>query len=448
MIHCLVLAVLVATPADEVRAALADLRMVAAVDRPTTRYVTLHAAPPEEWDNTTAAVSYVLNAVSRSPAIVRPIPLCGGRLLRIDLRVYGLPADVWELLVADGEPYFHITTKVLPPGAKRKTQTVFTDGGWVDLAAAAELRALSHSTGAIVRADWFVTKVSQPPHYYRFAAVSEDRDGWYRDLGIDPAAIVRLRANRGANIIRSGVTRHVRRVSRWQGPFGGAWQTYDVSESRPGRDPIRAPVPGDANFKPEAGELIAAKANGLHLFGLYDAAGRRQDAVPDIVAKDDSDPHGDGVIRPLLSCVRCHVEDGLRSIRNDQRALLQRGVVLFAESPDLASQLAEFYTNPKFDRDLGRDREDYAAAVERATGLDGPSAAAALAAVVRAYQYNLVTPEQAARELGLPAGALPNITGVSDDPAILALAAGIDVQREQWEASFAQAALLGRGIEN
>lgn len=468
------------TPADEVRAAAIDLAGLPAVERPTTRYVTLYNVPATDREATAAAVSYLLNAVSRGPTIVRPAVAAESNLLRFDLRWYGLSAELWESLVSQGEPYFHITTNVVadagearnrkrllntPIASERQTAVtespastvrvpaapvadslavsrVYTDGGWIDLELAATVRSLTGSGGALVRADWFVSRVSVPPFYYRLAGVAETRDGWYADLGIDRDKVVELRANHGANVLRSGVTRHVRRVSRWQGPLGGVWQTYDVSASGPGKDPFRDPTFDGRGFQYEASELIAAKANGLHVFALFDAQGRRQDAVPDKIAKDDSDPRGDGIIVPLLSCVRCHVEDGLRPVRNDQRRLLSRGVELYAESPELAQQLAEFYSSPKFDRDLVRDREDYAAAVESATELPPERLAAALAQVYRDYVYELVTPRTAARELGIDINLLPLVLRAADDPVLLALADGLDVQRDQWEASFAQAALL------
>ena len=53
-----------------------------------------------------------------------------------------------------------------------------------------------------------------------------------------------------------------------------------------------------------------------------------------------------------------------------------------------------------------------------------------------------VTPRQAARELGISAARLRPLLAVSHDPILLALCEGISVQREPWEASFAEAATL------
>ncbi len=441
---CLLLAVCSMNPAHEVRAALADVVMLAEDERATTRYVTLYNLPAQQRPAAAAALSYLLNAVSHSPTIVRPTAIDDEqRLWRFDLRYYGLSAAQWESLTSRDEPYFHLLApRRQAGGAADDELTVSIAGGWIDPEHAATLRTLSGSDAAIVRADWLVAQLSVPPLYYQLADVAETRDEWYANLGVEPRLVVHLGANHGANILRSGVTRQVRRVSRWQGTLGGVWQTYDVSSSGPGKDPFRDPTFDGQGFQFEASEMIAAKANGLHLFALYDAAGRRQDAVPDRIAKDDSDPHGDGIIVPLLSCVRCHIEDGLRPVQNDQRILLSRGVELYAKSPALAQQLAEFYGNPKFDRDLARDRQDYAAAVERACGLSPAELAVSLARVYRNYVYELVAPDVAARELGVAAQQLPALLRAAHDPSLLALAVGLDVQREQWQAAFAEAALL------
>lgn len=431
--------VLTATPAAELQSALADLRRLPAHEQRDARYLTLYNLERNEWAEAGAAISFVLNSVSRTGTIVRPVALTDGQILRFSLAWYGLPAEVWEALVSDREPYFHITSQALDPQT-RKAKTVYTDGGWIDLAHAAELRALTHSGGAIVRGDWFVSRVALPPHYYQFAGVAEAEQEFLAQLGLDLRVINRLAADAGANLIYSQVTRKVRRVVRRPGPLGGTWHTYDVERSTPERDPLRNPFA----FQYDAGEHIAAKRNGLHLFALYDQNGRRQDAVPDRIAKDTSDPHGDGVIAPLISCVRCHVEDGLRPFVNDQQRLLAGSVELFSDRPENAQRLAEFY-----DSDLGkqlrRDREDYAAAVAAATGgMTVAATAAALGRLFRGYVYELVTPQTAAAELGL-SGDLKAALASSRDPVILALCEGIAVQREQWEASFAEAAVLAAG---
>jgi len=434
-----------ATPADEVRAALADIRSnVQVQDRCHTRYLSLYTFEPEARPRAAAIVSFVLNSVSRAATIVLPEPVPGteGRLLRISLARYQLPADAWEAIAAE-DPYWHLRTRVADPQNGKVTE-VFTDGGWVPLPEASRLRALSVSGGAVLRADFFVARAATTVDggfYYRLTGIADREAEFFNALGLNVKTIGQLRADEGANLFYSQVTRKVRRLVRRQGPLGGAWQSYDVETSTAERDPIRNPF----RFTYDAAEHIAAQSNGLHRFALYDARGNRQESVPDRIAKDSSDPHGDGIVAPMISCVRCHVEDGLRPFSNDQRRLLAGDLDLFTEKPRDAERLAAFY-DTDLAKDLRRDREDYADAVAAATGgMASAEVAAALADVYRGYVHQLVTPEQAARELGVDVAAMIGRLSVSDDPVILALCDGIAVQRRQWEASFAQAAVLVKG---
>lgn len=433
------------SPATELCAAYDDLRSNVAVARAVdTRYLTLYALPVERWADAAAVVSFVLNSVSRAAVVVRPqfVPGTDGRLLRLSLKDYGLPAEAWES-IAGGDPYFHIKTTVLDPHTGQ-TKTVYSDGGWLDLETAAALRGLTHSGGAVLRADHFIARAASTSRggvYYELANVPATEAEFYQQLGIEVRTIDRLQADAGANLIRSGVTRKVRRIVRRQGPLGGAWLTYDVQASTAERDPLRNPFA----FEFDASEHIAAKANGLHLFALYDRRGKRQASVPDKIAKDASDVHGDGVIVPLVSCVRCHVEDGLRPFVNDQRRLLAGVADLFTEKPRDAQRLAAFY-EANLDKLRSRDGEDYAEAVWLATDRTSARIAAALAEVYSDYADRLVTPQQAARELGVEASCLRQLWSSTDDPVLLALLQGLGVQRDQWEAAFAQAALLGAGL--
>ena len=182
--------------------------------------------------------------------------------------------------------------------------------------------------------------------------------------------------------------------------------------------------------------------NGLWRTALFNAAGRRQDAVPDRVAKDTSDPLGDGIVVPLVSCIRCHREAGLRPFVDDQTRLLAGRVDLYSYDPDIVERAVEFYDEPRLQRQMQFDRQTYADAVRRATsGMKADEVADALAEVVRKHAYLPVTIEQAAREVGLEPAEFRNALSATRDPVILLLLEGRAVLRGQWESSFAEAAL-------
>jgi hypothetical protein len=170
--------------------------------------------------------------------------------------------------------------------------------------------------------------------------------------------------------------------------------------------------------------------------------------VPDQIAKDTSDTHGAGIVEPMISCVRCHVEDGLRPFTNDQARLLSGNIDLMTAKQRDAQRLADFY-GADLERWLKRDREDYAEAVARATGgMTVKSVANGLERRYAAYLDDLVTPAQAARELGVDVAQLRNVLQRSHDPVLLALVEGMAVQREQWTAVFAEAAIRADGAKN
>lgn len=465
-----------ADPASELAAAAADALSQPPQDRLALRYLSLYAVEPDRRDEVAAAASYLLNALGRGRAIELPSRVEGerGTLLRIDLRRYAPTADdarewaaAWEQ-IAIADPYWHLRTEVLaasPSGASvmtagsraamrtaaprqpraiLKRQTVTVDGGWVGLENAVQLRALTGSVGALLRADQFVAVASVPPRYYDFAGVEKTEAAFLRSLGIDPGRIERLRANAGANLIVSGVTRKPRRVVWQQGPFGGAYSTLDTLQVDAARDPFRRPVSvGGLEMEFDASEWFALRGNGLWITALFDRAGKRQESVPDRIAKDDSDPHGPGIVEPLLSCIRCHVEGGLRPFRDDQTRLLAEGIELRGFDRSVVRRAAEFYDEPRLQRQMAFDRETYSQAVQRATaGMRPPDLADALARTVREFAYLPVTPAQAARELGLAPDQLSPALSTSRDPIVLLVARGGEVLRGQWESSFAEGAVL------
>lgn len=430
-----------ASPQSELRACVNHAATLPVQTASFTRFISFYNLPAEDRAAAERVLSYVLNAVSRTARITAPSRLPGSECVVIDLRAYGIPVEVWESIL-DGEPYWHLTTEVLDPTTGKKKK-VLTDAGHLDLAEAKQLRETTGSGGAIVRADWLTVKLTQPPHYNNFAGVPATLADWYKSLGVDRDVVIALRANKGANIITSGVTKKPRRISRYQGALGGVWQTYDSFGTDPLKDPIRNPT-FSAGF--DAGEFIATKPNGLHLFALFDAQGKRQDSVPDRIAKDDSELHGDGVLAPAVSCIRCHIEDGLRPFTNDQKSLDLSGVKIIADASQPQDDLAAFYGldgSGKLERQLTRDREDYAAAVAQATGgMKSKDLAEAFAKVFRSYEFDLVDPDSAKRELGTD--TLEPLKGTGD-VYLLALANGKPIPRRAFEASYSVAALAVKG---
>lgn len=454
MTHALLaLALVAALPAaEDVSAALADARALPEGAAAQVRYLSLSTVAPTDRAEAAVAVSFALQHVSRSPVIVLPVRV-SDRLLRLDLAAVAPVAEervewvaVWESLGA-ADPYYHLRTAVLA-GAKEPTE-VYTDGGWLDLEAAAELRKLTGSAVPILDARWWVAQALVPPVYYQLAGIPATKAEWYATLGVDPATIRDEYAHRGANLIRSGVTGKPRRLSRWPTPSGGVWNTYDVKRADGVHDPFRDPTFGGA-FDYDAGEYIAARPNGFHEYFIADAQGQRVDVVDPFIATDTTLGLA-GALQPAASCIRCHnaaeTDSGLKPFADVQSRLLASGADLTAADPETAARLAQFYgRQDRLQREAARDREDYAEAVAQATGGLTPFAAAAAWARLDASYRAPFTADQACLELGLlpeptAQAALGKVLRKSADPVSLMLCAGLAVDRGQWEASYPLAAL-------
>lgn len=456
ILHGLISAASGQTPAEDARAAAADCQALPAAERPFVQYLSLAGQTPESLPAVHASVSYALNAISRTATISRPILVPRTNLLRFSWATYATDlADAKSILAArealgQGDPYFRITTAVL--GADGKPKTTRTFGGWAAPEAQQYLLAATGSYAAICRADYFFAQAIQPPHYYALAGVPDTLGGLWKLLGVDEAAQTRLNAVAGANQVRSGVTFKPRKVARFQGPAGGAWITFDHADSREAdKDPIRYPLrevraPDGTTktaYRFDASEVRAIKANGFFLDAIFDADGKRADVVPDKIARDTSDPSAtDSRLVPMLSCVRCHAEDGVRPFENATAALLRSGTAIYSYDPENVRRATDFYLHPRLQPSVVRDREDHAAAVRAATGLPVPQAVLAFSATFRRYAYDLVSPSQAALELAVPADAIVPMFRLSTDPILRLLATGQPIDRGQWESSYSEAAIL------
>ncbi len=428
------------TPAEAVRAALADLETLEPSYRAQMRYLVV------ERDDQVVAVRYLINAVSRSRAVYRPVVTANGTLVRLDLatlanlrdaKTYREVLEAWETLAAD-DPYFGLRTQVLL-SANKGSRVVRVDGGWVGLTQASRLRAATGSVAAVLRADYFVGRVAGQD-YYVWAGIPNTEGEFLRSLGIDRQQVERLAADTAANLFRSQVTHKPRRIVHLPGPLGSTWLTQDVATEDPGRDPIRNPVDfRQQRFTFDASEWFAQKANKFWLTVLFDSQGRRQFSVPEQIAKDAAGL--DGIVRPLISCVRCHElhggRAGLQPFVDDQYPLLSgEAAVLRSLAPEVAQRIGERYDPRRQQRYLQRDREDYVDAVEQACGTDPQTATQSLSEVFASYVYEPVSLVRAASEAGISKEQFVTLTVDSNDPIVLALRSAKQVNRKAYEASF------------
>ncbi len=319
------------------------------------------------------------------------------------------------------------------------TKIVTVSGGWSGLADASALKAYTASNAPILAADYFIFNALSTPSYYAFAGIPDNENDFLKSIGVDAKTIDRLRANAGANLIESNVTHKERRAIWCQGPLGGVYETLDMLKIDAERSPIRRPITSEGlTVKYDVSEWYAMGANGLWKVALYDSAGKKQQTVPDKVAKDTSDALADGIVYPLMSCTRCHVEGGLRPFHDSQTKLLQKSL-LQSYSPQIVLRAQEFYDEPRLQRQMSFDRATYEAACKQTCGLTAAEVATAMGNVVRNYNYLPVTVQQAALECGVDSKEFKASVVNTHDPFLLTLIDDQPILRDQWSSSFAEA---------
>lgn len=267
-------------------------------------------------------------------------------------------------------------------------------------------------------------------------------------------------------MFRSDVTGKPRRADFFYGtevrPSVGApliFLTHDVKDGD--IDNTRHPMLSLLNVKDAARELIATKPNGFQYYALFAGNGDLQDEAPPDVVVDRTVPAPHTPRLQIISCIRCHgSDDGLKPMHNDVPKLNVLfdnlgGGKLF-DLREQREQLDAYKGEPA--KALNRGRDDYAEAVLRAVGpWRNEGAQAHIVRAVskhvgdlwNAYAYDTIGAEEAIAELlpnhshGANAAAeftrcIPvdprfrNAVGVPEDGRIMALKAGLRINRSDW----------------
>lgn len=312
--------------------------------------------------------------------------------------------------------------------------------------------------------------------YYEFAGIipkakrkgQSDAQAIFEKIGIADGDVQklfdRIRSDKRTAIFRSGVTGKPRRVDVFRSPIGRVSITFDVRDES--IDIGKHPIFNLLAFKPDGGELIYEIPNGLDAFVAVDGEENLVREVPFDIAIDTTipAPHSRR-LQPAISCIRCHgPHDGWMPLTNDAAKLVSDKLDIWGDTsdvnktiPDVIDRLAGLYAgSPRGMIERGKD--DYAAAVLRATGPWKSSATQAdvvqvasrkLGEIWNTYYYDLVTPAVALADLGhkgvgseKPSETLKKVLPlfpdhflgiVPEDPRIAALTRGIGVNRIDWD---------------
>lgn len=454
-------------PDDALKIALADAITVgdAAV---RFRYLWI----PDSQEKWAAAVAYAVNeCASHSSLIIHPKLFAGGQLMRWDLLKLGGNEEGYQKIVstwdslARTEPYFTY---------REKETTHF--GGHVNETAALKLAEITDSAIPIMRADWFLEKLTTTldggkyVEFMRFDVKPETgtaQEAFLKQFGANEKLVAGLKSDQKVAMFRSKVTGKPRAVILFSGSGGrvGINQSLVAITQDIGDEDVEAetnPIQNLLNFQFRATEIIIERSNGTHAYGLFDAKGAWQNSVPDNIAKDHTIPAPHTArLEPGISCIRCHRtkgQDGWKPIPNDVQTLLRGQLDVFGEKPDgrpiakTIERLAGLYSG-NLDKPLRRARNDYLETILRiAGGDDAQETTDNLVLYFNSYRYSLITPRAACDELGIVVGdgteaknalrraipyTLPGVDDISPEhPTIGALCAGIAVNRKDFEQVF------------
>lgn len=311
-----------------------DLQQADAADREFYRYFSLthlHNAgyTQDELETCRLALTKLTNSLSWAESLTQLVPSDpDGTILRIDLRTVRWDADTWQDIVST------IPFQWSPPGSP----------------AAQEISLATHTSTAMIPADWFIALASRPPLYHRILQLPDNKEELEQRLHVQstedslPGAVVR------AGFVSSGVSVNNRIIERRRSQYGMYYESFDFAGNTGRRNIFKYPLgPGSDSdsFDHDGGEIIFALPNGCHAYLLVDGDGQRINEGPIDVVRDRS-PLGPAVVNGV-SCMSCHYAGTIPKADNVRQAIestndpfsdRDRILALYARPESLSALLA------------------------------------------------------------------------------------------------------------
>ena len=392
-------------------------------DRPYTFLIDVRYVPDEHREQHVKALQFTLASASRQ----RVIEYCTAQPTGIP----GLMAVDIRNLLWDGNEVTQVFQRY-PYGRKvlsKRHNVIAVPRAW--------------------RADWLILELwdttrSDARYRLLYGDADINRDQWLEFHGQQKAdkefAIGFIEGN-------SGVTVSRKRVLISDERRDNVWTTLDFLEVDGKGDPLEQPgnvIDWQAKPIHDGSEHIAAlykhsiktgERGVLQDYFLSNAKGERVEAGPAALVQDRTRAfRGLSEIR-LGACVTCH-GGGLNFPTSDEWRLF-RGSRYVTQAAKV--KLGAFFAPVA--RKMETHNVDFEAGVKLVNGLSGEQNAKQFAAVVAWYDAD-VTPEQAARELGIPAEELGLAIaysakqGIDVGARLSHLAEGGDIPRSSWESNF------------
>lgn len=473
--------ILAGSPAEAVAAAARDVAGLPPEVQPYTRYLSLYHFTEKELLDFGKPFAFHVNSLSREFKLMPP-RLVAPNLLAVDSRWYGWDLGVWERL-GDIDPYFHFEQTYATDVVEERYWPggTFTDGKrykagfdrikrkagdksivaapWLPTKEVIDLRKATYSEVPILRADWFFVQTAIQKNrvagYYAWLNLKKRAD-FEQLTGLDIKLAQRVRREVATVVQKSGIAIRNRQVFRFGAVDAGYWQTRDaLNEQVRGSNAINKL---DGDFKHNAERHYGFLPNRLFAYYLCTDQGVQQDSAPDEVGADTSATNSnDGKIHIMKGCITCHVE-GLRPIDDYARKLFRGAVKLSDPDYKQFQRLEQLYLG-EYQESLDDDNTAFTRTLARLNGKEWTPRlnAKAYGRVWKAWAEDDVTPEIAARELGIKTADLlasfkryasPPPTGVGSIPPTLGAflqEPTLPILREHWEEHYGIAQTITRG---
>ncbi len=412
---------------------IASVSMGAAADRRYLSITNLHnnpSVPDEELEVARQALTKMLNSLTWKRVILKPTPVDPEKtVFRVELSKLGWSKEQWEK-IANLHPYNKFYDTIVA-------------------------RSLADYTGtklSVIRADWFVAKLSKPPLYHEFAQIPATAQELEKKLLFNGlTADENLKAN-AVEVVRvgiakdnSGVSAQNRLIERHPALYGAYWRSFDFLPADPAdekaarRDFFRHPTgPGGENgFLPDGGEYIFNLPNGFQAYMLTDGAGKRIDSGPVKVVFDQNaaaEGRNPEIVNGI-SCIGCH-SAGIRRATDELLTHVQGSVF-----PVEVRETIELLHEPgKIETTLSEDEQRFVNAMKQAGVTNLSVSDEPVTKLVQRFEGKRVDLRTAAAELGLKEEQLKaKLDQIDSDSTLKGVKSQIEkggMPREQFIAAF------------
>lgn len=349
--------------------------------------------------------------------------------------------DFWEDLVKEDRYFF--------------TQAINNDKiitrGWLDPGVNEQFRALTVSAKPLLSGYQVLSKILTEPLYSRALLHPPKENDLYKSYLINETLLnTDPQLRKGGSVLDSIVALHNRELQLLPSFYGRnekfIWRTFDTNVDNTGETSILENFVGTVKY--QGREIIGSLPNGLHWYYLSNGAGNQVAVVPQDIAIDQrTDPKlklKDRSVINAYKCTSCHGPVGGIQPFNDviSRSILKPDVGLGVYKNNNLKEAIEEYYLADLPKAFIDQQTSYNLTVKECNGLTSEQNSNNVNNLIESYNYDLVTPAQAIKELGIPQEEFRAICRKSGSPYLILLASDQPIRRSAFEKAFASALLV------